>query len=141
MQLIKHRTLSFHNPEDSPIKCKIMAEQDIKMNQFQIVSGAPYVYVELADGSQGKIKKSDLLGALFQDRGTFEGDVNELRTAGMYYVTGNTKNIPSGYYGLMLVFRSGPGIVQIVYSVAGRPSKERVLLSNNGNWDIWSNWD
>lgn len=37
-----------------------MAEQDIAMNQFQIVSDAPYVYVELADGSQGKIKKSDL---------------------------------------------------------------------------------
>ncbi len=36
-----------------------MAE-DIKMNQFQIVSDAPYVYVELADGSQGKIKKEDL---------------------------------------------------------------------------------
>lgn len=39
-----------------------MAEkQDIAMNQFQIVSDAPYVYVELADGSQGKIKKSDLV--------------------------------------------------------------------------------
>ena len=37
-----------------------MATEDIKMNQFQIVSDAPYVYVELADGSQGKIKKSDL---------------------------------------------------------------------------------
>lgn len=39
-----------------------MAEkQDIAMNQFQIVSDAPYVYVELADGSQGKIKKEDLV--------------------------------------------------------------------------------
>lgn len=38
-----------------------MAEQDIKMNQFQIVSNASYVYVELADGSQAKIKKSDLV--------------------------------------------------------------------------------
>lgn len=39
-----------------------MAEkQDIAMNQFQIVTDAPYVYVELADGSQGKIKKSDLV--------------------------------------------------------------------------------
>ena len=34
-----------------------MAGDDIAMNQFQIVSDAPYVYVELADGSQGKIKK------------------------------------------------------------------------------------
>lgn len=38
-----------------------MAGSDIAMNQFQIVSDAPYVYVELADGSQGKIKKSDLV--------------------------------------------------------------------------------
>lgn len=38
-----------------------MAGDDIAMNQFQIVSDAPYVYVELADGSQGKIKKSDLV--------------------------------------------------------------------------------
>lgn len=117
-----------------------MAEQDIKMNRFQTVTDASYIYAEAANGSQVKIKKSDLLGELFQNRGTFEGDVNELRTAGTYYVTGNTKNIPSGYYGLMLVFRSGPGIVQIVYSVAGRPSMERVLLFNSGHWDIWSNW-
>ena len=42
-----------------------MAEkQDIAMNQFQIVTDAPYVYVELADGSQGKIKKSDLIELL-----------------------------------------------------------------------------
>lgn len=34
---------------------------DIAMNQFQIVGDASYVYVELADGSQGKIKKSDLV--------------------------------------------------------------------------------
>ena len=112
-----------------------MAEDDIKMNSFAQATDAAYIYAEAANGSQVKIKKEDLLGALFQS------GVNELRTAGMYYVTGNTKNIPSGYYGLMLVFRSGAGIVQIVYSVAGRPSKERVLLSNNGNWDIWSNWD
>ena len=31
------------------------------MNQYQIVTDTNYVYVELADGSQGKIKKSDLV--------------------------------------------------------------------------------
>ena len=41
-----------------------MAGDDIAMNQFQIVSDAPYVYVELADGSQGKIKKSDLANVM-----------------------------------------------------------------------------
>ena len=38
-----------------------MAEKhDIPMNAFQMVSDAPYVYVELADGYQGKIKEGDL---------------------------------------------------------------------------------
>lgn len=42
-----------------------MAEkQDIAMNQFQIVTNAPYIYVELADGSQGKIKKEDLANVM-----------------------------------------------------------------------------
>lgn len=36
-----------------------MAEQDIKMNQFQIVSDADYVYVEKSS-SQGKITAEDL---------------------------------------------------------------------------------
>ncbi|MCR6510045.1 pyocin knob domain-containing protein [Bacteroides sp. KH569_7] len=113
---------------------------DIKMNSFAQATDAAYIYAEAANGSQVKIKKEDLLGALFRDRGQFEGDANELKTAGMYYVTGNTKNIPSGYYGLMLVFKSVAGIAQIVYSVSGYPSKERVLLYNGGNWDTWSNW-
>lgn len=34
---------------------------DRMMNQFPIVDNASYVYVELADGTQGKIKKSDLI--------------------------------------------------------------------------------
>ena len=37
-----------------------MAEQDIKMNQFQVVTDADYVYVEIGN-NQGKIKKSDLI--------------------------------------------------------------------------------
>ena len=41
-----------------------MAGSDIAMNQFQIVSDAQYVYIELADGSQGKIKKSDLANVM-----------------------------------------------------------------------------
>mgnify|MGYP007041963375 FL=1 len=40
-----------------------MAEQDIKMNQFQVVTDADYVYVEIGN-NQGKIKKSDLIELL-----------------------------------------------------------------------------
>jgi len=122
-----------------PLKCEIMAEQDIKENEMTSVGSVDYVR-----GLKGKdsvlIASGNLLGALFQDRGTFEGDLNELKTAGMYYITGNTENKPAGFYGLMLVFRSGAGIVQIAYSVYNGASKKRVLLSNGGNWDTWSNW-
>ena len=53
-------------PCSLPIKYAIVmaGKQDIAMNQFQIVSDAPYFYVEASDGSQGKIKKSDLISKL-----------------------------------------------------------------------------
>ena len=46
-----------------PLNVLSMAEQDIKMNQFQIVTDADYVYVEKGN-SQGKIKKTDLINLL-----------------------------------------------------------------------------
>jgi hypothetical protein len=122
-----------------PLKYAIVMAEDIRENAMTVSSSVDYVR-----GLKGKdsvlIASGNLLGALFQDRGTFEGDLNELKTAGMYYITGNTENKPAGFYGLMLVFRSGAGIVQIAYSVYNGESKKRVLLSNGGNWDTWSNW-
>lgn len=42
-----------------------MAEkQDIAMNQFQVATDAEYIYAEATNGSQVKIKKSDLASAL-----------------------------------------------------------------------------
>ena len=126
-------------PCSLPLKCENIMADDIRENAMTVSSSVDYVR-----GLKGKdsvlIASGNLLGALFQDRGTFEGDLNELKTAGMYYITGNTENKPAGFYGLMLVFRSGAGIVQIAYSVYNGESKKRVLLSNGGNWDTWSNW-
>lgn len=116
-----------------------MAEQDIKMNQFQVVTDADYVYVE-KENSQGKIKKSDLFNGLFIGKGTFEGDVNELTQPGMYYINGKTQNVPSGYSGLMVVFYFGRATAQIVYNVFNGEFKKRALLYNNGKWDTWSDW-
>ena len=99
-----------------------MAEQDIKMNQFQIVSDAPYVYVELADGSQGKIKKSDLLNAMFQ-KGTPVKDYNLNTEIGIYYINvsvNGTINGPSNSisYGILFVLKGlNNYIVQIACSV------------------------
>ena len=43
-----------------------MAEkQDIAMNQFQVVTDVEYIYGETANGSQVKIKKSDLFTRVF----------------------------------------------------------------------------
>lgn len=109
-------------PYPLPLKCKIMAGDDIAMNQFQIVSDAPYVYVELADGSQGKIKKSDLLNAMFQ-KGTPVKDYNLNTEIGIYYINvsvNGTINGPSNSisYGILFVLKGlNNYIVQIACSV------------------------
>ena len=102
-----------------------MAEkQDIAMNQFQMVTDAPYIYVELADGSQGKIKKSDLLNAMFQ-KGTPVKDYNLNTEIGIYYINvsvNGTINGPSNSisYGILFVLKGlNNYIVQIACSVTG----------------------
>ncbi len=118
-----------------------MAERkDVPMNTFPVVTDTEYIYGELTDSTQVKIKKSNLLSLTFLDRGIFEGDLNELRTAGMYYVTGKTINKPEGYSGLALVFKSSIGVVQMAYNIFTGVSAKRVLLYNNGKLDTWSNW-
>lgn len=72
-----------------------MAGDDIAMNQFQIVSDAPYVYVELADGSQGKIKKSDLKLQMYKTTTIKGGDLNNVVEAGEYIVWSTVANIPT----------------------------------------------
>lgn len=43
-----------------PLKCAIVMEEDIKMNSFAQATDAAYIYAEASNGSQVKIKKSDL---------------------------------------------------------------------------------
>ena len=117
-----------------------MAEQDIAMNAFQIVTDVAYIYGEKSDSSQGKIKKGDLFNGLFMGKGVFEGDVDELTQPGMYYINGKTQNVPSGYSGLMVVFYFGRATIQIVYNVFNGEFRKRALLYNGGKWDTWSDW-
>lgn len=49
-----------------------MATEDIRMNNFAQATDADYFYVELADGSQGKMKKSSL-ASLIVPGGTLNG--------------------------------------------------------------------
>lgn len=121
--------------------CNIMAEkQDIKMNQFQIVSGAPYVYVELADGSQGKIKKSNLLSEMFQYRGDVSENYDNFIENGIYqiYSGPNVTNAPDGIsFGFLLVFKTKLYLAQIALEV--RPGNIAVKLRTNSG-PAWSGW-
>lgn len=101
-----------------------MAEQDIKMNQFQVVTDAAYIYAEASNGSQVKIKKSDLLNAMFQ-KGTPVKDYNLNTEIGIYYINvsvNGTINGPSNSisYGILFVLKGlNNYIVQIACSVTG----------------------
>jgi len=102
-----------------------MAEkQDIAMNQFQVVTDAEYIYVEATNGSQVKIKKSDLLNAMFQ-KGTPVKDYNLNTEIGIYYINvsvNGTINGPSNSisYGILFVLKGlNNYIVQIACSVTG----------------------
>ena len=52
--------MRFYNPNSLPLKCKIMAEQDIAMNEFQIVTNTTYIYGE-KNSNQNKIAVEDLM--------------------------------------------------------------------------------
>lgn len=125
-----------------PLKCKIMAEkQDIAMNQFQIVSDAPYIYVELADGSQGKIKKSDLFTRVFAYKGLLrEGkDLNTISENGIYY-SANALNSPERVNGLLLHYMETDMASQILISSRTGELYTRSQVYNTGNWDKWTEW-
>ena len=87
-----------------------MAEkQDIAMNAFTSATDAEYIYAEATNGSQVKIKKSDLLNAMFQ-KGTPVKDYNLNTEIGIYYINvsvNGTINGPSNSisYGILFVLK------------------------------------
>ena len=102
-----------------------MAEkQDIAMNAFTSATDAEYIYAEATNGSQVKIKKSDLLNAMFQ-KGTPVKDYNLNTEIGIYYINvsvNGTINGPSNSisYGILFVLKGlNNYIVQIACSVTG----------------------
>lgn len=121
-----------------------MAEkQDMPMNGFKIASDSQYVYVELADGSQGKIRKSDLFSILFQNRGNSSNPDNSIESGvyGMNTDGGITSNSPVGH-GILLVFRTlsgsaggGSPIVQIAINYQCTSVKVRARWVND--WSVW----
>lgn len=123
-----------------------MADSDIAMNQFQIVTDADYVYVEKGN-SQGKIKKSDLFSSVLSGNLNYpNGDINELKNNGIYYVGSNptAKAVGITFLG---VFAAPPAVMQIGYDsnyeedTAAITLKVRfVLRGNDASYSIWSKW-
>lgn len=101
-----------------------MAGNDIAMNTFTSATDAAYIYAEATNGSQVKIKKSDLLNAMFQ-KGTPVKDYNLNTEIGIYYINvsvNGTINGPANSisYGILFVLKGlNNYIVQIACSVTG----------------------
>lgn len=92
-----------------------MAGDDIKMNSFAQATDAAYIYAEAANGSQVKIKKSDLLSSVLSGNLNYpNGDINELKNNGIYHVGSNptAKDVGITFLG---VFAAPPSVMQIGY--------------------------
>lgn len=125
-----------------------MAGQDIEMNAFKIASDAPYIYVELADGSQGKIKKSDLIELVKSGLGysylknspVLEiADCNSIglyANNGLYSIGEHTLNTPEGARksAILLVLSRGGYYYQEYVDVINGARYFRYLSTS------WSQW-
>lgn len=124
-----------------------MAGNDIAMNAFTSATDAAYVYAEAANGSQVKIKKSDLFSSVLSGNLNYpNGDINELKNNGIYYVGSNptAKAVGITFLG---VFAAPPAVMQIGYEsnyeedTAAITLKVRfVLRGNDASYSIWSKW-
>ena len=123
-----------------------MAE-DIKMNSFAQATDAAYIYAEAANGSQVKIKKSDLLSSVLSGNLNYpNGDINELKNNGIYYVGSNptAKDVGITFLG---VFAAPPSVMQIGYdsnyeedSAAIALKVRFILRGNDASYSTWSKW-
>lgn len=124
-----------------------MAGNDIAMNAFTSATDAAYVYAEAANGSQVKIKKSDLFSSVLSGNLNYpNGDINELKNNGIYYVGSNptAKAVGITFLG---VFAAPPAVMQIGYDsnyeedTATITLKVRfVLRGNDASYSTWSKW-
>lgn len=123
--------------------------EDIKMNAFQEVEDYEYIYVELADDSQAKIKKSVLANLIrieikesfLQNNTEVIEDCNSIGTYennGLYWINEDTKNAPplTGYKLAFLFKLTSPGFY---YQLCIEPY-------TNNRWyrwfsHSWSDWE
>lgn len=120
-----------------------MAEkQDIAMNAFQIVTDSEYIYAETANGSQVKIKKSDLLGALFQSRGEVPSKgYNYCSKSGVYDIVKGV-SLPDGptygvEYGVLMNIIGRVYAAQVIFEAF---TSQRILFRFKSETGVWYPW-
>lgn len=119
-----------------------MAEkQDIAMNQFQVVTDVFYIYGETANGSQVKIKKSDLFTSVFAYKGLLSSDkdLNTISENGIYY-SAFAMNSLENVSGLLLHYAEKDMASQILINSRTGELYTRSQVYNTGNWDKWTEW-
>ncbi|RHJ71369.1 MULTISPECIES: pyocin knob domain-containing protein [Bacteroides] len=118
-----------------------MAEQDIKMNSFAQATDAAYIYAEAANGSQVKIKKSDLFTSVFAYKGLLSSDkdLNTISENGIYY-SAFAMNSPENVSGLLLHYAEKDMASQILINSRNGGLYTRSRVYNTGNWDKWTEW-
>ena len=123
-----------------PLKYESMAE-DIKMNAFTPATDAAYIYAEATNGSQVKIKKSDLFVNVFAYRSLLreDKDLNDISENGIYY-SARAVNSPEGVTGLLLHYMETDMASQILINSRTGGLYTRSRVYNTGNWDKWTGW-
>ena len=124
-----------------PLNVQGMAEQDIKMNSFAQATDAAYIYAEAANGSQVKIKKSDLFTSVFAYKGLLSSDkdLNTISENGIYY-SAFAMNSPENVSGLLLHYAEKDMASQILINSRNGGLYTRSRVYNTGNWDKWTEW-
>lgn len=127
-----------------------MAGQDIPMNGFPVVADANYIYVELANGSQGKIKKSDLvniiaelINAIRTSSTTIGPNGSSFRstmTNGVYTIVDANRTVednPGISWGVLIVARTAINYVaQIAIDLSGT-MYSRFCNTSQGTYGAW----
>lgn len=118
-----------------------MAGDDIKMNSFAQATEAAYIYAEAANGSQVKIKMSDLFARVFAYKGLLreDKDLNTISENGIYY-SANALNSPERVTGLLLHYMETDMASQILINSRTGELYTRSQVYNTGNWDKWTEW-
>lgn len=117
---------------------------DIRMNNFTPATDVDYFYVELADGSQGKIKKTDVINLLkkaftYVDEMTWDRDVNVCNRTGVFRIIQGASNGPAGTpMGSFLLnfYWNSEAQKQLFFLYGSESIYKRSMIS--GVWGAWN---